>query len=259
MAKKKEGRYSDYYKDVTYTTFPSTDYLDNQAWAAAWLYRATKNKAYLTDAQSFWERSYGKDNAKADVFPNWDSLWAPTAALMRQMARSGVKIPGKDMYDQYFEKKFVASWVSSNGTNTITRTPKGMSYPAWNIWANLQYATTASMVMLQDAAGNKEMNIRKSELAFAKRNVDYALGSNGRSYMIGFGANWPKNSRHGGATCPARPAVCDMNNLYMRAANPNLLTGALVGGPAGRRRNPSMPDYWQDIRTDFATNEPSVT
>jgi hypothetical protein len=258
-AKKKEGKYSDYHKDVTYTTFPSTDYLDNQAWAAGWLYRATKSKSYLADAASFWERSYGKDNTRADVFPNWDSLWAPSAALMRQIARSGVKVPGKDMYDNYFVKKFVASWVSSNGTNTITRTPKGMSYPAWNIYANLQYSTTTSMVMLQDAAGNKDMSLRKSELSFAKKQVDYALGSTGRSYVVGFGAGWPKNPRHGGASCPDRDAVCDMNTLYMRAANGQQLLGAMVGGPAGRKRNPNNPDSWQDVRTDFATNEPSVT
>jgi endoglucanase len=262
LAKKKEGKYSDYFKDVTYTTFPSTDYLDNQAWAAGWLYRATKVKSYLTDAESFWQRSYGKDNTRADVFPNWDSLWAPSAALMRQIGRSGVNIPGKEMYDTYFERKFVPSWVSANGTNTITRTPKGMAYPAWNIYANLQYSTTAAMVMLQDAAGNKEVAVRKSELSFAKKQVDYALGSNGRSYIVGFGANWPKNVRHGGASCPDRDASnpkCDMNTLYMRAENGQQLTGALTGGPAGRKRNPSNPDFWQDIRTDLATNEPSVT
>ncbi|KAL4545963.1 hypothetical protein Ndes2526B_g05084 [Nannochloris sp. 'desiccata'] len=259
MAKKKEGKYSDYFKDVTYTTFPSTDFLDNQAWAAAWLYRATKKKSYLKDAESFWERSYGRNNAKADIFPNWDSLWAPTAALMRQMGRSGVKIPGKDMYNKYFENKFVASWVSANGTNTITKTPKGMAYPAWNIWGNLGYSTTAAMVMLQDAAGNKKPILRKSELAFAKKQVDYALGSTGRSYLVGYGASPPRNVRHGGASCPSRPAVCDMNTLYMRAENGQTLIGALTGGPAGRRRNPANPDLWQDIRTDFATNEPSVT
>ncbi|KAL4520482.1 hypothetical protein Ndes2526A_g05046 [Nannochloris sp. 'desiccata'] len=257
--KKKEGKYSDYFKDVTYTTFPSTDFLDNQAWAAAWLYRATKKKSYLKDAESFWERSYGRNNAKADIFPNWDSLWAPTAALMRQMGRSGVKIPGKDMYNKYFENKFVASWVSANGTNTITKTPKGMAYPAWNIWGNLGYSTTAAMVMLQDAAGNKKPILRKSELAFAKKQVDYALGSTGRSYLVGYGASPPRNVRHGGASCPSRPAVCDMNTLYMRAENGQTLIGALTGGPAGRRRNPANPDLWQDIRTDFATNEPSVT
>lgn len=259
LAKKKEGRYSDYYKDVTYTTFPSTDYLDNQAWAAAWLYRATKKRSYLKDAESFWERSYGRDNAKADVFPNWDSLWAPTAALMRQMARFGVEIPGKNMYNNYFENKFVASWNSANGTNTITKTPKGMAYPSWNIWGNLGYSTTAAMVMLQDAARNQNIKLKRSELAFAKKQVDYALGSTGRSYLVGYGASPPKNVRHGGASCPSRPAVCDMNTFYMRAENGQTLTGALTGGPAGRRRNPKNPDLWQDIRSDFATNEPSVT
>ncbi len=259
LAKKKQGKYSDYFKDVTYTTFPSTDYLDNQAWAAGWLYRATKNKNYLNDAASFWERSYGRDNARADVFPNWDSLWAPSAALMRQISRGGKTIPGIKMYNGYFENKFVPSWVSANGTNQITKTPKGMHYPAWNIWGNLGYSTTAAMVMLQDAAGNKQLSIRKSELAFAKKQVDYALGSNGRSYVVGFGANWPQSVRHGGASCPDRDALCDLNTLYMKAQNGHELTGALTGGPAGRRKNPSNPDLWQDIRTDFATNEPSVT
>lgn len=257
-AKTREGRYSEAFKESVYTLYPSSDFLDNQAWAAAWLYKATKDARYLADAVKYWERSYGKDKFLADVYPGWDSMWAATAVLMRQISRSGVKITGGKLFNDYYDYNFYPSWVKANGKNDIVRTKGGLTYPAWNVWGNLQFATTTSMIMLQDTIGNKQSWQKKGELEYARRSVNYALGSTGRSYVVGWGQSPPKNWRHPGSSCADLPSKCDIQNYYMRANNPQTMVGALVGGPAGRRRNPNDQDEYIDNRSDFAVNEPSV-
>lgn len=257
-AKNAEGKYSDYYKSAVYTAYPSSSYLDSQAWAAGWLFRASGNPRYLSDAASFWSRSYGQDHFSADVYAGWDSLWAPTAVLMRQIARKGHKVPGITAYNAYYSGMFLPAWVKADGTWSITRTPKGMTYPSWNIYNNLGYATTVAMVMLQDLPGNQNTVQRNQELAFAKRNIDYALGSAGRSYVLRNGNGPPHNARHAGASCPARPYPCDIQNLFEKAEDPQPLSGGMVGGPAGRRLYPRNPDAFVDDRSNIGTNEPSV-
>ena len=258
-AKTKEGKYSDFYRSAVYTIYPSSDYLDSQAWAAGWLYRITYNRAYLNHAQDYWARSTnnGNDIYNVDIYPGWDSLWAASAVLMRQISRKGAVVPGIEMYDNYHERYFLPSWVKADGTNDVVKTPRGMSYPGWNMWANLQFSTTTSMIMMQDMYKNLNLNMRQDMVAYAKRNVNYALGSSGRSFVAGYGANPPKYLHHAPATCPEAPAQCDDQNFYQRAANANVLAGALVGGPAGKKKNPDNPDYYRDIRSDYATNEPA--
>lgn len=258
-AKTKEGKYSDFYRSAVYTIYPSSDYLDSQAWAAGWLYRVTYNRAYLFHANDYWSRATngGQDIFNVDIYPGWDSLWAASSVLMRQISRKGAVVPGINIYDGYYEKYFLPSWLKADGTNGIVKTPRGMTYPSWNMWANLQFATTSSMIMMQDMYKNINLPMRQDMVAFAKRNVNYALGSSGRSFVAGYGANPPKYLHHAPATCPEKPEKCDDQNFYQRAANANVLDGALVGGPAGLKKNPDNPDYYRDIRSDYGTNEPA--
>jgi len=60
---------------------------------------------------------------------------------------------------------------------------------------------------------------------FAKAQVDYALGSTGRSFVVGFGENWPQHPHHR----TAHGSWYDSMNVpdYHR----HVLYGALVGDP----------------------------
>ena len=77
------------------------------------------------------------------------------------------------------------------------------------------------------------------------------------SYMVGFGTKYPKRPHHRGASIVSikknRTAVeCNagFNDWYHSPApNPNVLTGALVGGP-------DENDAYGDERTDFQHSEP---
>ena len=70
--------------------------------------------------------------------------------------------------------------------------------------------------------------------------MDYILGANpaGMSYMVGFGARYPRHVHHRGASMPSvrdHPARigCDEGCRYLHAPEPdrNLLAGAVGGGP----------------------------
>lgn len=54
MAKTQGGRYSDYGIAPLY---PSGSKNDDMAYAAAWLYRAVGDQAYLDQAKGFWNQS----------------------------------------------------------------------------------------------------------------------------------------------------------------------------------------------------------
>ena len=70
--------------------------------------------------------------------------------------------------------------------------------------------------------------------------------------MVGFGKNYPLRPHHAGASCPDEPRSCGWSNFESKGPNPQILFGALVGGPSG----PSDSSY-HDSRDDYVTNEVS--
>lgn len=97
--------------------------------------------------------------------------------------------------------------------------------------------------------------------ACVKIKVNYVLGANprGMSYMTGFGSYYPKQVHHRGASMDSihvHPAKigCGVgfNDWYARvSSNPNLITGAVVGGP-------NSGDGFDDLRSSSAYTEPTT-
>lgn len=88
--------------------------------------------------------------------------------------------------------------------------------------------------------------------------ADYALGINGRSHVVGFGSNYPSQIHHWAASCPKRPTACGWAEFDAPSPNPQLLLGALVGGPSGCDFSDDCAAYdntHNDLRSDFVTNE----
>ena len=85
--------------------------------------------------------------------------------------------------------------------------------------------------------------------AFAKKQIGYALGDAGRSYLVGFGTNYPLQPHHRGASCPQIPAaVCGWTPYNAATANPHIIVGALVGGP-------DASDNYSDVRSNYQQGE----
>ena len=96
------------------------------------------------------------------------------------------------------------------------------------------------MCIIMHAVHNPDQDQRNREIEFAKRQMDYALGSTGRSFVGGFGVNPPVRQHHCTASCPDLPDSCGPNEFSSPDPNPQELTGALSGGPGGVKL---MKDY----------------
>ncbi|KAF2315758.1 hypothetical protein GH714_040295 [Hevea brasiliensis] len=90
--------------------------------------------------------------------------------------------------------------------------------------------------------------------------VDYILGSNplNMSYMVGYGQKYPQRIHHRGSSLPSIDQIpehidCQGGSAYFNSdkPNPNLLIGAVVGGP-------DMEDSYADSRADFVHSEPTT-
>lgn len=136
--------------------------------------------------------------------------------------------------------------------------------------SNLQYVTTSSFLLLTYAkylnlnggvvtCGTTTVTAEKL-IAQAKKQVDYILGDNPAkmSYMVGFGERYPQHVHHRGSSLPsarAHPERIACNNgfqyLYSGSPNPNVLVGAIVGGPDSR-------DNFADDRNNYQQSEPAT-
>lgn len=90
--------------------------------------------------------------------------------------------------------------------------------------------------------------------------VDYLLGDNPlkMSYMVGYGPNYPRRIHHRGSSLPSisvHPAKIQcsagFSALSSQGPNPNVLVGAVVGGP-------DLHDRFPDERSDYAQSEPAT-
>lgn len=244
------GKYSDYYKDQT-KIYRSSGGDDSMAAAAGWLYRATGDRNWLDKAFKYW------DYKAADVYSGWDSLWASHAIHMVSLADRGENIPGEGEYRRFLDDKYWRAWLKADGYQSIIKSPKGMHYPKWNVWANLQFSTTSASLALINAKYTRDGNKKDALKNYARSQVDYAIGGNGfRSYVIGWGYKYPRYPHHAPASCPDLPAPCGKAQFTSRSPNPQILYGAMVAGPGGERKNRDAPDEaYEDKRDDYVTNE----
>ena len=209
---------------------------DELSWAATWIYLSTNDSNYLDKAESYvpnWER----EGQSTDIKYKWTLCWdAKHYGAELLLAR----ITGKDIYKQSMERN-LDWWTTGYNGSRVTYSPKGL---AWlDTWGSLRYATTeaflAQLYANWSGCTSSKVDTYKN---FAKTQVDYALGSAGRSYVVGFGENPPVHPHH--RTAQSSWADSQTVPNYHR----HTLYGALVGGP-------SSSDAYTDDISNYQTNE----
>ncbi|BAF16834.1 endoglucanase 15 precursor [Oryza sativa Japonica Group] len=224
-------------------------YGDELLWAAAWLFEATEDRSYLEYLAGNGE-ALGGTGWSINQF-GWDVKYPGVQVLAAKFllqGRAGDHAAALQRYRQNAEF-FVCSCVGKGAVN-VARTPGGMMYH--QRWNNLQFVTSASFLLTVYAdfaaiSGRGAVHCPAGAaqpfdiLKFVKSQVNYILGDNprGTSYMVGYGASYPRQVHHRGASIVSikrDPSFVSCQEGYSswygrEAGNPNLLDGAVVGGP----------------------------
>nr|XP_006817124.1 PREDICTED: endoglucanase 19-like [Saccoglossus kowalevskii] len=207
--------------------YHSDKYGDELAWAAAWLYRATSTNAWKNKAAQLWNK-YACNGIPYSF--GWSTKNVGVSLLMFEL--TGEKEYAKRV------KPYVNAWLPENGFDT---TPKGLAFRSK--WGPLRYAAGTAMIALIAS----ELGLRTPKYKeFATQQIHYMLGDGGRSYVVGFGENFPKSPHHRASSCS--DTICGNAALNSADPNPNVLVGALVGGPGEY-------DNYNDNRKDYVKNE----
>ncbi|XP_073122066.1 endoglucanase 3-like isoform X2 [Henckelia pumila] len=254
FALKYRGSYSDSLGSAVCPFYCSySGYTDELLWGAAWLFRAT-NDAYYVNVI----RSLGANDG-TDIF-SWDNKYAGARVLLAR---------GFENFRQRTEE-FICRILPNSPSSTTQYTAGGLM---WKLsQSNLQYVTSISFLLTTYSkymatsnnsfyCGNQLRVTQQTLRSLARKQMDYILGENPMkmSYMVGYGANYPKRIHHRGSSLPSvrvrpQPFGCEAGFqpfYYTPNPNPNTLTGAVVGGP-------DQNDFYSDDRTDFSHSEPAT-
>ncbi|KAK7259897.1 hypothetical protein RIF29_25512 [Crotalaria pallida] len=256
-----QGSYSDSLGSAACPFYCSySGFKDELLWGAAWLFRATNGVKYYNLVKSL-----GFDD-QPDIF-SWDNKYAGAHVLLSRRAL----LNGDKNFDQYKQEaeNFICKILPNNPSSSTQYTQGGLMYKLPD--SNLQYVTSITYLL---TTYSKYMAARKHTFncgnvvvtpntirSVAKRQVDYILGENPlrMSYMVGFGPNFPKRIHHRGSSLPsvaAHPQSLGCQGgfdpfYHSSNPNPNILVGAIVGGP-------NQNDGFPDDRSDYSHSEPTT-
>ncbi|KAK4354567.1 hypothetical protein RND71_026761 [Anisodus tanguticus] len=250
-----------YYRSVS-------GYADELLWAAAWLYKASNKQYYLNYLGENGDALGGTGWSMTEF--GWDVKYAGVQTLAAKFLMQGNAGTHAPVFEKYQEKaeKFMCACLGK-GNQNIHKSPGGLIFR--QRWNNMQFVTSASFLatVYSDYLASARKTLKCSSgsvsptelLAFAKSQVDYLLGDNPRatSYMVGYGNNYPRQVHHRGSSIVSvkvDPTFVSCRGGYAtwfsrKANDPNLLTGAIVGGP-------DAYDNFADQRDNYEQTEPAT-
>ncbi|KAI4332645.1 hypothetical protein L6164_017537 [Bauhinia variegata] len=234
-------------------------YKDELVWGAAWLFRATKEPYYWNYADKYIHNlsNFGEFG--------WDTKDAGINVLISKLLINSTSskpfIPNAD--------NFFCSVLPESPSVSVSYSPGGLFFKPGG--SNLQHATAFSFLFLVYAGflknANRKIDCGNGVIAsperlkeFARGQIDYILGSNplNMSYMVGYGQKFPQRIHHRASSLPSIDQHlghidCKGGSSYFDSPNPNpnLLIGAVVGGP-------DIKDSYTDSRADFVHSEPTT-
>ncbi|CAL9039175.1 unnamed protein product [Musa banksii] len=256
FADKYRGKYDSSIREAK-SYYPSwSGYEDELLWAALWLHKATGTPQYVEYVVSNGEGFGGTGWAMTEF--SWDAKYAGIQILASKLLSVGnISAAQRHVLKQYESKgeHYICACLSKNNGTNLHRTPGGMLFVRQ--WNNMQYVSSAAFLLIAYSDNLKEARrdvlrctagaVRPQELVeLATSQVDYILGDNpmGISYLVGYGRKYPMRVHHRGSSIVSykrsKGFIGCMQGYYdwygRRGQNPNVVTGALVGGPDSHDR-----------------------
>ncbi|XP_077994718.1 uncharacterized protein LOC144448371 [Glandiceps talaboti] len=229
-------RFADTYRGIYSDSVPeaavyqSNGYVDELVFASLWIYRATEEQQYLDYALNMYsDLTNGRPYAYS-----WDNKIAGIRLLLWKFV--------KHEHSHRMTEAFVDNWMPDK---RLPYTPLGMVFR--DTWGPLRYSAATAFIALLAADYGIKPDIYRP---WAIDQMGYILGDTGRSFVCGYGVNPPQNPHHRGSSCMPAPARCGWGQRGHNSPNPNpnILYGALVGGP-------DQSDVFKDDRKDYAQSE----
>ncbi|GMN31278.1 hypothetical protein TIFTF001_003182 [Ficus carica] len=264
FADRYRGSYSDSLHSAVCPFYCSfSGYQDELLWGASWIHRASQDASYLDYIKSNGHLMGAYDD---NYSFSWDDKRPGTKVLLSKdffEKKTQEFQPYKSHSDNY-----ICSLIPGTSNFQSQYTPGGLLYKGSE--NNLQYVTSSALLLLTYAkylkqnggiatCGGSTITAEKL-ISQAKRQVDYILGDNPAkmSYMVGFGERFPQHVHHRGSSVPSIHAhpdriPCNDGFRYLNSGspNPNVLVGAIVGGPDSR-------DNFADDRNNYQQSEPTT-
>lgn len=230
-----KGLYSDSIPDAK-RTYPSTSYEDDLAWGALWIYLASANNTYLDEARDHIQPLINEH--RFPLTTDWDNVAYCVMAILHKIE------PQNESYKKFMDP-LLERWITN-----FTYTPKGLAFASE--WGSLRQSTNTAFLALVYSKYLRQTGGDPTKYGayecWALSQIRYTLGEGGRSYVCGFGKDPPLRPHHRGASCPDMPATCGWDAFHSRLPNPNVIYGALVGGP-------DSEDVFHDDRDAYAQSE----
>jgi hypothetical protein len=233
------GKYSDCIKDAAGFYNSWSGYNDELVWGAIWLYRATGEASYLSKAESYYA-NLGTEPQSTIHSYKWTHAWDDKSYGVYVLL---AKLTGKAQYTQDAER-WLDYWTVGVNGERVSYSAGGLAQ--LDTWGALRYAANTSFIALVYSDSISDATKKARYHDFAVRQINYILGDNPRasSYVVGFGANPPRNVHHR----TSHGSWSDSISLPVEQRH--ILYGALAGGPGK-----GSGDTYTDSRTDYVANE----
>ncbi|KXZ54577.1 hypothetical protein GPECTOR_4g642 [Gonium pectorale] len=245
-------------------TILSRTYRDDLSWAAGWLCRAQLQDGgarpggvfsydYCSEAATNW--MYQQNIRGHQPVLTTDNMYVAAALLLRDCVELGAPSPLRD-YNPEFLAMIDATidfWLAAEGNlcEACDLLGNGLCYvdgfAMYQLYASAHFTANIAFVMLASTPRPDELvrnwrtnvtyyNYKTRRQCWAKKQIDWLLGDNAhdQAYVSGLSEipsaldmdiTWPKRARHRGSSCTGEACVPVADD------NPNVLEGALVGGP----------------------------
>ena len=223
--------------------YVSAKWEDDYCWAAAWLYKITKEHSYLEEIFPYY------DYYAAPCYVHcWNDVWGGVQCILGEISEEYPdfineykEAAGKSPYEEMNCWSSVSEAVEkymSGGIGTIT--PAG--YFWLDTWGSARYNTAAQLIALVYDKYNGGAS-KYSE--WAKGQMEYLMGDNpmNRAYIVGYSDNAAKYPHH--------RAASGLTKAEDTGEQRYVLYGALVGGP-------DSSDHHNDITKDWIYNEVTI-
>ena len=214
--------------------YRSYDYYDDQAWAAGWLYLATKDSTYSSFLDKFMnDTSAGKSGQSG-------CKWGVYSTMCWNNVSLGAAILQSEITGDAMDWAKVTTYLNGKCTSEST-------YYCESDWGSARYNTALQMAALATTKYSAKSGMDYS--SWCKAQMGMILGNNPKNvnFVVGMDSNSAKYPHHRAAS--GYQSFDEMKGKTGYSSNGHTLVGALVGGPADSNFT------YTDSVNDYQANE----